>query len=284
VAGGDGGPETVDSDRFPCPAVVTVHDLIHLRFPEHRTALEIAYARRTVARALRSAARTLTVSEATRRELAERFGHAGARAVVVPNAVDERFRAEPPPAALAAAMERLGLAPGYLLFVGNPKPHKNLPALLAAYAELAARRSDLPPLLLAGGERDDAPAGGVRRIGVVAEGDLPALYRGARALVLPSLWEGFGLPALEAMASGTPVVAAARGALPELVGDAGLLFDPDDATALPAALARIVDDAALRAELARRGRERAAGYSWRETARATLAVYRDVLAGARGER
>jgi alpha-1,3-rhamnosyl/mannosyltransferase len=181
-------------------------------------------------------------------------------------------------------MERLGLAPGYLLFVGNPKPHKNLPALLAAYAELAARRSDLPPLLLAGGERDDAPAGGVRRIGVVAEGDLPALYRGARALVLPSLWEGFGLPALEAMASGTPVVAAARGALPELVGDAGLLFDPDDATALPAALARIVDDAALRAELARRGRERAAGYSWRETARATLAVYRDVLAGARGER
>jgi len=266
---------------LPCPAVVTIHDLIHLRFPEHRTALESAYARRTVARALRSAARVLTVSEATRRELADRFGESGARAVVVPNGVDERFLAPLPDAALAATLSRLGLAPGYLLFVGNPKPHKNLPALLAAQARLAAERPDLPPLVLAGGEAAPA-AGGVRRLGVVAEADLPALYRGALALVVPSLWEGFGLPALEAMASGTPVVAAARGGLPEVVGDAGLLFDPADPAALPAALGRIVDDAAWRAELGRRGPARAAGYRWREAARATLAVYRELLAGAGG--
>lgn len=264
---------------LPCPAVVTIHDLIHLRFPEHRTALELAYARSTVARALRTAARTLTVSSTTRQELRERFGALGEGAVVVPNAVDERFRAAMRADVLERTLERFGLAPGYLLFVGNPKPHKNLPALLSANAQLRDSRPGWPPLVLAGGEVDHGDASpGVRRLGVVAESDLPALYRGALALVVPSLWEGFGLPALEAMASGTPVIAAARGALPEVIGDAGLLFDPDAPEALSATLDRAVSDPELRADLARRGESRAQRFSWRETARATLGVYREILA------
>lgn len=270
---------------LPCPAVVTVHDLIHLRFPEHRTPLETAYARRTVARALRNAARTLTVSETTRRELVERFGDVAARAVVTPNAVDERFRAAAEPSEQASTLARLDLAPGYLLFVGNPKPHKNLEALLAARARLEASRGEAPRLVVVGGTpslASDERGSAVRSLGVVEAADLPALYGGALALVVPSLWEGFGLPALEAMACGTPVVAADRGALPEVVGDAALLFDPTDAGAFDAALARIVDDASLRADLARRGPARAARFTWAETARATLSVYRDVLAERAG--
>ena len=268
---------------LPCPAVVTVHDLIHLRFPEFRTPLETGYARLTVKRALRTARRTIAVSEATRQELVERFGGLATRTVVVANGVDERFRRALAESELAAALARLDLAPGYLLFVGNPKPHKNLDALLAAHTRLEARRGDVPALVLAGGERARRlrAGGGVDRLGIVAVEDLPALYRGALALVVPSLWEGFGLPALEAMASGTPVVAADRGGLREVVGDDALRFDPGDVEALERTLERLLDDAELRHELARRGPLRAASFTWQATARATLAVYRTALAASR---
>jgi alpha-1,3-rhamnosyl/mannosyltransferase len=207
----------------------------------------------------------------------------------VPNGVDDRFRAPLAASEVDRRLAALGLASGYLLFVGNPKPHKNLPLLLEAHRRLAVRRAaraaTVPVLVLAGGELEaptplavPAASPAVRRLGVVAEADLPALYRGAFALVVPSLWEGFGLPALEAMAGGTPVIAAARGALPEVVGDDALLFDPDDVDQLVDQIERLLDDAALAGDLARRGPLRAARYSWRETARATLAVYREVLA------
>ncbi|HEX9799339.1 MAG TPA: glycosyltransferase family 1 protein [Thermoanaerobaculia bacterium] len=262
-----------------CPAVVTIHDLIHLRFPEHRSLAERIYAHVMLRRALGRAARVLAVSAATRAELEERFGGLAARVVTVSNGVDDRFRRPLAGGELGERLARFSLAPGYFLFVGNPKPHKNLDRLLAAHRRLAAARgAAVPALVVVGGDAAASAAVGVVRLGVVAEDDLPALYRGALALVVPSLWEGFGLPAAEAMACGTPVAAADRGALPEVIGDAGLLFPPDDVDAIAAALARLLDDAALRAELARRGPQRAERFRWRESARATLAVYREALA------
>jgi glycosyltransferase involved in cell wall biosynthesis len=274
---------------LPCPAVVTVHDLIHLRFPGQRTRLELAYARWMIGRATRIAARVLAVSEATAAELGRHFGVDRARVEVIPNGVDEEFRRELSEAELAAALAALGLAPGYLLFVGNPKPHKNLERLLEAYARLRAGRAATPALVLAGdrdGDRSPVPGwiaaagleGSVVRLGHLPAGRLPALYRGAAVLVQPSLWEGFGLPVAEAMAAGVPVVAADRGALPEVTGDAARRVDPEDPDAIAAAVAALLDDPAAAAELGRRGRARAAAFRWQETARRTLAVYRRVLA------
>jgi glycosyltransferase involved in cell wall biosynthesis len=268
--------------------VVTVHDLIHLRFPGQRTRLELAYARWMIGRATRLAARVLAVSETTASELAERFGVERGRVDVIVNGVDDAFRRELPEAELAATLAGLGLAPGYLLFVGNPKPHKNLERLLEAYAQLRAGRAATPVLVLAGdrdGDRSPVPGwiaaagleGSVVRLGHLPAERLPALYRGAAVLVQPSLWEGFGLPVAEAMAAGVPVVAAERGALPEVAGDAARMVDPDDPAAIAAAIAGLLDDPAATAELGRRGRARAAAYRWQETARRTLAVYRRVL-------
>lgn len=269
-----------------CPAVVTVHDLIHLRFPEHRTVLERLYARVMMRRAIRRASAVLTVSETTRSEVQGRFGSLAVNVVAIPNGVDNRFREPLPSLDVEAALARFGLAPGYLLFVGNPKPHKNLSTLLAAQARLVAERGPTAPnLVLVGDSGNGVSASStVLQLGKVAPDDLPALYRGALALVMPSLWEGFGLPAAEAMACGTPVVAANRGALPEVISDAGLLFEPTDIGALLRLLVRLLDEPALRTELARRGPERAAQFQWTRTARATLAVYRDLLAETPGDR
>lgn len=277
-------PHYVVPAALACPLVVTVHDLIHLRFPGLRKVHERVYARTMIGRALRRARRTIAVSEATARELRETFGASARRVVTIPNGVDERFRVDLAPAELALRLERLGLERGYLLFVGNPKPHKNLATLLAAHARLIARREDAPLLVVAGGTPEIATRPRVRALGRVADDDLPALYQGATALVVPSLWEGFGLQALEAMASGVAVVAAGRGALPEVVGEAGLLIDPDDVESLAAGVEKVLASADLRAELGRRGRRRAAAYSWEITAQRTLAVYRETLEPAPGAR
>ncbi|GMU65156.1 MAG: glycosyl transferase [Acidobacteriota bacterium] len=273
---------------LPCPAIVTVHDLIHLRFPGQRTRLELAYARWMIGRATRIAARVLAVSEATATELVDRFDVERDRVEVIANGVDEEFRREVSEVELAAALAELDLAPGYLLFVGNPKPHKNLERLLEAYSRLRAARAVTPALVLAGDrDGDRSPVSGwiaaaglegsVVRVGHLPAARLPALYRGAALLVQPSLWEGFGLPVAEAMAAGVPVVAADRGALPEVAGDAARLVDPDDPAAIAAAIGALLDDPVAAAELGRRGRARSAAFRWQETARRTLAVYRRVL-------
>ena len=294
-------PHYVVPAALPCPLVVTVHDLIHLRFPALRKAHERVYARTMIGRALRRARRTIAVSQTTASELRETFGAGARRVVAIPNGVDERFRAALAPAELEHRLAQIGLEKGYLLFVGNPKPHKNLTLLLEAHARLVARRENAPFLVVVGGTPASAAGSGVpaglrvaaataqlaaRRqvgfLGRVEDDDLPALYQGAIALVIPSLWEGFGLPALEAMASGLPVVAADRGALPEVIGEAGILIDPDDIDSLVAGLEKMLASAELRAELSRRGRLRAAGYSWEITARQTLEIYGEALEPAPG--
>lgn len=274
--------------RADCSLVTTVHDLVPLRFPRlvprrHRWAV-----RCLLGSALRRARRVIAVSEATRAELLARYRFAAAKVRVVPEAAASHF-APPPPAETARVRARYGLGAPYVLFVGLLEPKKNLPTLLAAVARLIGAGAWGPTqLVLAGASgwgTTDLPAEGVRLglggvtrfLGSVPDSDLPGLYAGARAFVFPSLWEGFGLPVLEAMAAGTPVVASRRGALPELVGDAGLLTEPA-AEALAEALGRILADAPLRERLRERGLARAAAFSWERTAAETLAVYRDAAA------
>jgi glycosyltransferase involved in cell wall biosynthesis len=286
-------PHYVVPFALPCPFVVTVHDLIHLRFPEHRSRLELAYARTMIGRAVRRAERVIAVSRSTAEELSASFPAAAGKLEVIPNGVDEVFRHPPSDAETRSALAGAGLEPGYLLFVGNPKPHKNLERLLAAYRRLLDRRPAAPPLVLVG-EREGVRSpvaswiaragleGRVRRLGHQPAGQLPALYRGASMLLQPSLWEGFGMPVAEAMAAGTPVVAGARGALPEVAGDAALLVDPEDTEALCRAISQLLDDPARRAELGDRGRARAGAFHWDDCARRTLEVYRRALGSGYG--
>lgn len=180
---------------------------------------------------------------------------------------------------------------GYLLFFGTLEPRKNLGGLLEAYGRLIARNPQAPPLLLVGravpqsapilAAIQQAPfAGRVIHRGYVADAERPGLYAGATALVLPSFAEGFGLPVLEAMTVGVPVVASDRGALPEVVGDAGLLVSPDDTDELAAALQRVVTDARLAQALGARGARRALMFDWTASAAALRETYEALAAGA----
>jgi alpha-1,3-rhamnosyl/mannosyltransferase len=279
-------PHYVCPPILPCPAVVTVHDLIHLRFPpRHRHPVAPLYARLMLRLAVRRARRLITVSESTRRDLVERLGAAPERIRVIPNGVGAPFgpaAASPRPDPVLA---RLGATPPYFLFVGNPLPHKNVVGLLDAFAGLPP---DLGRLVLAGippsarAHVDGLSAARGLQARVHALAPLPAatlarLYQEAQAVVCPSLWEGFGLAALEAMACGTPVVAANRGGLPEVVGDAGLLVDPARVDALREAMYTLAVQEPLRAALRARGLARARAFSWRHVAEATVAVYREAL-------
>ena len=191
----------------------------------------------------------------------------------------------------------LGRAPnvpadGYVLFVGTLETRKNIGVLLDAYATLVERDARTPPLVLAGRATPDAAAwldrlsraplsGRVRHLGYVPDAEREATYAGARLLVMPSLYEGFGIPVLEAMSAGVPVVAASRGALPEVLGDAGTLIDPDDADALAAAMQRMLTDEAFAMVCAQRGLERAREFSWEQAAVALHGAYEAALANRR---
>lgn len=240
---------------------------------------------------LRGARRVLTISEASRRDLIAAYGLAPDRVTATPLAADGRFR--PAAAAdVAALRERLGLAGRYVLYLGINKPHKNLATLIDAWGRLAADGPDATgvELVIAGRwdpRYDDVraraavlPAGArVRFLGPVADADLPALYSGAAVFAFPSRYEGFGLPPLEAMACGAPVVVANASSLPEVVGDAGRLVPADDVRGWADALGEILGRPEVAADLRARGLARAAIFTWAATARQTLHVYRSVVAG-----
>jgi glycosyltransferase involved in cell wall biosynthesis len=276
------GPDARIPRLGPVPCVSTVHDAFDVDseawadagFRERKTKVYRDIAER--ARLL------LFVSGYSRDRFLAHIPVPPERVRVVPEGVDPGFGRVPTEVA-AEVRARLRLPPAYLLFVGQIAARKNPVRVLEAVARLPA---GAPPLLLAGGSKGAAAevrgaherlrlGDRARFLGHVAEGDLPALYAGARALVFPSLDEGFGLPVLEAFACGTPVLASTAGALPETSGGAALLVDPLSVDAIAAGILRLLGDEGLRADLVERGRRRAAGLTWEETARRTLEAYRE---------
>jgi glycosyltransferase involved in cell wall biosynthesis len=264
--------------------VVTVHDLTCLHVPQFHPWTRRTLFRLGVRRAVRLADAIIVPSSATKSDLVARFPATEPKIRVIAEAHGEQFLPLSP-AATTRVIGRYGLPyHDYLLFAGNLEPRKNLLAVIEAYNRLRRRVRSAPCLAIAGGEgwknrsihhaAAASPfAGDIRFLGRVTDAELPALMNGALAFVYPSLYEGFGLPPLEAMACGTPVITSNRSSLPEVVGAAALLVDPGNTAELADAMSRIVDEESLRDDLRERGLKQAQGFSWDETARMTVRVY-----------
>ncbi|HEY7062490.1 MAG TPA: glycosyltransferase family 1 protein [Chloroflexota bacterium] len=276
------------------PSVFTVHDLAFLVHPETHLWSNRAYLQTMMPRYVAAATMVIADSEATRQDVLSYYRAAPDKVRVVPLGVEPAFSPVPPDRVRAEVAARHGLDGPYLLFVGTLEPRKNLVGLLRAYAALLGRRADTPALAIAGAagwEYDETYrfvareglGAHVRFLGRVPDAALPALYGAATALAYPSLYEGFGLPPLEALACGTAVVCSNRSSLPEVVSDAALVVDPTDVGALATALERLLDDEALRRDLRARGLARARQFTWERTAAETLRVFEEaVRRGGRG--
>ena len=285
--------------RTPARVVVTKHDMTDRRVPEllFPTWRGRLFWEAKIRLAIQRSDLVFTVSETSRHDIIDAFKLRPETVRIVSDAVDPSFVFVPDGAQRNAVLERYGLRAGerFVLYVGGISPHKNLDTLVVAYERWRQRLGPggrATSLVLVGDYVADVfhssyPAirglvdaaglqSSVRFTGFVPDTDLRHLYSAADTLVLPSFYEGFGLPALEAMACGTPVIASNAGALPEVVGDAGLLFDPHSADALAHALGRVLGDVALRGDLAARGRGRAAQFTWEASARAALAAFEEI--------
>jgi glycosyltransferase involved in cell wall biosynthesis len=266
--------------------VLTVHDLSFARSPETTPPRLVGYLNQVVPRSVQRADRVLAVSEATRQDVIALYGAPPEKVAVIYNGVDARFRPIEDAGARRAIRARYGIGDApYILAVGTVHARKNYPRLVEAVHRLT--RPELRLVIAGGRGNPRGPlhtriaelglAGQVIFAGFVGDEDLPALYSAARVLAFPSIYEGFGLPALEAMACGTPVVTSNTSSLPEIVGEAGLLVDPYDVDALAGALARALDDEPLRAVLVEKGLRRARRFTWAEAARQTRAVYGELV-------
>jgi len=284
-------PHYVLSPLTRCPSVVTIHDCIHLRFPQYlpnRAAVE--YAKWMMRSAAHKAKRILTVSQASKDDITSYLDVPAAKVDVIYNALDERLANAPTEEDIARVRERFLLNAPFVLYAGNIKPHKNVDRLIQAFAEVRARGAGDLKLLIIGDELSKYPNlrrlvhrhhlhPHVRFLGFVPDETLAALYRMAAVFVFPSLYEGFGLPPLEAMAAGAPVVTSNVSSLPEVVGDAALLIDPLNPIAIAEAILRVLTDAPLRADLIRRGHERVKAFSWERSVARVREIYADVARG-----
>ena len=273
----------------PCPVVVSIHDLSFEHLPQTFNRRSRTQLRLTVRHSARRAARILSLSEHTRRDIIETYGINEDHVNAIPLAAPDHFAPVHDSEELQRVRHNYGIDGEYILSVGSIQPRKNLARLIKAYASLRGDGSidKLPQLVLAGKcawlydetlrALDESGAKeAVILTGYVPEGDLPALYSGALCFVYPSYFEGFGLPPLEAMKCGAPVIVGDRTSLPEVVGEAALMVDPFDVEAIAAAIKRLIKDSDLRTELSVKGQERANTFNWLETARRTLAVYQQV--------
>ncbi len=270
--------------QAPCPVALTIHDLFFIGYPgSHRpcydrvmTGLATLYASR--------AAAIITDSGYSKRTIVSRLQVEPNKVHVIPVALGAEFKPTIPD---EATLGRYGITVPYLLYIGNFKPHKNLPRLLQAYAALPSALRGRYRLVLAGGDGSRRPelealarslglGDRVHFPGLIDDRDLPLVYSACSLFVLPSLEEGFGLPALEAMACGAPVAAANRAAIPEVVGAAGLLFDPEDVSSMVRAMTAILTDAGLSDDLRRRGLERVSEFSRERTAGRVLMLLYDL--------
>lgn len=280
-------PHYVYPLMLPCPGVVTIHDCIHLRFPRQlpNPAARL-YARFMLRRAVRVADRVIAVSQATRADLIELVDSDSSKIDVIPHGCDPFFLERVEQQELDEIRNNYRLDRPFLLSVGNIKPHKNVKRLLQAFARLSGDYPDLE-LILAGGTLEDHPeleavcrgcgiGQRVRSLGFLPERELRGLYNLALIFVFPSLYEGFGLPPLEAMACGTPVVASRSSAIPEVIGRAGLLVNPFRVDSIAEAIRSLLENEAFRQALGVQGRRRAREFDWDETAHRVLDVYRSV--------
>jgi glycosyltransferase involved in cell wall biosynthesis len=284
-------PHYVLPPLVTCPAVVTIHDCIHLRFPQYLPSrLAHVYARTFLWTATHQADRVITVSEASKRDILQYFSIPPEKIEVIYNGIDERFWNPPDEEDMERVRQRYQLTDPFILYAGNIRPHKNLERLIDAFQQLRREGFDELKLLIIGDEISKYATlrravhrhklhKHVRFLGFVPDRTLAALYRLAAVFVFPSLYEGFGLPPLEAMASGTPVVTSNVSSLPEVVGDAALLVDPYDCEAIAGAIRMALTDEVLRADLRARGLARAREFSWSRAAARVLEIYAEV--GAR---
>jgi glycosyltransferase involved in cell wall biosynthesis len=270
-----------------CRSIVTIHDCIHLMFPQYLpNRLAPAYARTSISLAARRAARVLTVSESSKRDILHYVDTPPEKIDVIYNAYDERFGIEPREEDIDRVRERYQLHDRFVLYAGNVKPHKNLERLIEAFSLVRKHGLDVKLVLI--GDEISGYASlrravhrhqlhqFVRFLGYLPEDTLATMYRLASVFVFPSLYEGFGLPPLEAMASGTPVVTSNISSLPEVAGDAALLVDPYSPGAIAEGIERVLTDAALHRDLREKGLARAKQFSWEDAVRRVRTIYREV--------
>ncbi len=276
-----------------CGRVLTVHDISYEHFPECFTLRERVRNKVFVRWSARRADVVIAVSEYTKRDLVATYGVDPERIVVTLEAADTSFRPPDSSAESEQVWRRYGIEGRYVLYVGNIQPRKNLRRLIHAYAQLVAGGDIQHQLVIVGRKAwlysdvfHEARRSGLSKQIVftdyVPQGDLPHLYAGADAFVFPSLFEGFGLPVLEAMACGAPVIASRTSSLPEVAGNAAYYVDPYSVDEIARALRQVVCDAKLRARLAAAGLEQAARFSWEQTARQTLRAYEQAFRAFRG--
>jgi alpha-1,3-rhamnosyl/mannosyltransferase len=285
-------PHYVTPFRAKCKLVVTIHDLIHLLFPEYLPSIAARlYARYFLKRAVRRADLILTVSETSKRDILEHLPARAESILVTPNGIEPAFFEPVDDIVMEQVLKRMYIQRPYVLYVGNNKPHKNLSTAIAAFRMFRKQAGAEWKFVLAGSTFKNAGAGAamLRQIeegglsesviftGYLETDDLVALYSGASLFLFPSLYEGFGLPPLEAMAAGVPVVSSNRSSLPEILGDSALLVDPQDEVMMMEAMLKIIGDSDTRDKLISRGKRQAEQYTWSNTARLTLQGYRKVM-------
>jgi len=271
----------------PCPVVVSIHDLSFEHLPKTFKWRSRKQLRITVRRSAREAAQVIALSEHARRDIIATYHLSPEKVCVIPLAASARFSPVTDEEELQRVRQTYGIEGDYILSVGAIQPRKNLSRLVAAYSRLRRARPEvkLPKLVLVGkcAWLYDETLRTIKELeisnsailtGYVPEADLPALYSGALCFVYPSYFEGFGLPPLEAMRCGAPVIVGDKTSLPEVVGNAGVLVDPFEVEDIASAIQKVISDSDLRAQLRVNGLERAKLFDWRETARQTLAVYK----------